>query len=190
MGFESFRALSWFLSGTTALAILFVFRKFPHVALKPSFVVVAFLNLTNQWSSAIQSARIWDSLIWPWDYFFIVQVFPLVALMLSLCLFDRQARRVFNQLMAPLPEFGRRDLVASLAMGLACVGIMGWYFSFVKFKDTGFYSLFTDPRHTNLIRERCLKLLTSQGVKYAHAFLSTTLAPLLAVVLALWGGSS
>ena len=179
-----FQALSWCFCLTTSGVLAWVVVKRRFLLIKPTIVVLIAFNLRIQWPAALRAEEVLDWLNYPWNFFILAQVFPLVTLLLSLLSFRQSARTVFDAAVSwrrerlRLVPFGAIVLLA-LATGL----ILLWYVAVVPLANTGLYAILVDPLRSDQAREDSLTLAGGVGFGYAVNLMMSVFAPLLAVLL-------
>jgi len=174
--------INWFTCGLTLLVLVLIFLRHRYLFIKPSMIVIVFFHLQIQWAATIFSGYIEAFLPNPFPFFFLVQGFPLISLVVSFFLLHNKAHDVFNRVATGDFESIRVrpiHIISFLTLGTL---IVFFYLLRVPFSSTGLFAIFVDPMGSAEAREQSLKLLNEPALKYAFSFFKTVFAPMLAVL--------
>lgn len=176
-------AANWAVCGLVSILLLalFVWQRFLFV--KPSVIVVTFFHVCIQWAAAVDAGEIERFLPSPWVFFVLAQLFPLIALSVSVITFRNGAHRVWTRLITRRQSPPRQQGKAILILIFVIAAIIYCYLSIVPVSQTGLYSIFFDPEQSTLAREHSLKELEVGWIRYAFSFTISSFGPLLAAVL-------
>ncbi len=182
---SSLQIFSWLLTLSTAAMILVSYIKMPQLLTKPSFVFLIFFHIHFQYGAALYSNTI--ELFLPEIKLFLAALFlyPLMWLVISILSF----RQIANETYLELQSFRDRienylPLLFTTVVSLSAVLILilFWYLHHVPLKETGLYALFFDQDFSVSTREKGLKLLPSNSLKYIYSFAAATICPIIGIL--------
>jgi hypothetical protein len=177
-------ALTWFTAtiiNTLLAAWLVVGQR--HVLLRPSVQVSLFYLVFVVWPTCAQLDEVESLLPDPHVFTLLSQVLVFLPLIAAAMRDHALTSVVWENLV--LEKFNNysheRAELPFLLMFTVLVFV--WYFSVVPLTSTGLYVAFTDPADAALAREQSFKLLESAGLRYAFAFFSSVVAPVLLILV-------
>lgn len=152
--------------------------------MKPSFLVATFFFLQVQVGSAILSDKIVSMLINPWEYFFVIHGYSVIALVSSLMFYRRMYRGSFSRIVGRV--ITKREIVPRvLYIILPALLIAAWYLSVVQISNTGLYASIFKPELADYAREESFAALDAPVLKYGYYVMSVVLAPMSAIMMSL-----
>ncbi len=178
-----FQQISFITCLSCTLLIAFIFFHLKHCITKPSFIALLSFHIQVQWGATINAHVIEETLLEPWNFFVMVQLFPLVALFITPWSWNREAKELFSRLNPKLLVGNYSYNFFIFISGFYIFYILYWYFSVVPIHKTGFYVMLTSPKVSQIAREESLKLLTSVPLKYAYSTFSNFISQFVSIIL-------
>jgi hypothetical protein len=175
--------LNWFFCLVTLSFMAFIFFSKRYLFIKPSILLLTYSHIFFQWPLAIYSGYYEKFLPDPFAFAFLIHAYTLIGLLVSVFILNRKARMIWEQVTNRETRGVQVSLGAVLILGVLTVGVTVFYLRNVPFSQTGLYAIFFRPEVSALWRERSLKLLEIQTLKYAYSIMVSSIAPLLVVML-------
>lgn len=177
---------NWLFCIITAVLLIVIFLRYRFLFIKPSFMFLTFFHIQIQWAATIQSAYIENFLMYPYSFFILAQIFPLLGLVVSFFVLHKKTKQVYSRIYG-LDIFSFRLKEKNLLiLFLMILIIVIFYFLKVPLSHTGLYAIFLDPLNSAFARESSLKLLDSWILRYSFSFLKSVLAPLLSILITIY----
>jgi hypothetical protein len=163
---------------------IFVTRR--HLFIKPSVVLLTLSHVFFQWPLTFYSSYYETFLKDAYTFALIVHGFILCGLLIAGFTFDRSAKAIWHRITAP--EYIDNAVSTGAALFLASIAlcVIIYYLYCVPFTSTGLYAIFMNPEEAGMAREKSLKLLESNFLKYSYSFVTSSVAPLLAAMLGIF----
>jgi hypothetical protein len=161
----------------------FIFFSKRYLFLKPSILLLTYSHIFFQWPLAIYSGYYEEFLPDPFAFAFLIHAYVLTGFLVSLFILNHKAKIIWEQITNRRTRDVEVSLGAVLILGVLTVGVTIFYLKNVPFSQTGLYAIFFRPEVSGLWRERSLKLLENQTLKYAYSIMVSSVAPLLVVML-------
>lgn len=175
--------LNWFFCLITLSFLALIFFSKRYLFIKPSILLLAYSHIFFQWPLAIYSGYYEKFLLDPFVFAFLIHAYILTGLLVSVFILNHKARMIWEQVTNRQTRDVKVSLGAVLILGVLTVGVTIFYLENVPFSQTGLYAIFSRPEVSGLWRERSLKLLENQTLKYAYSIMVSSIAPLLVVML-------
>ncbi len=102
----------------------------------------------------------------------------------SLFMGRETSREVFARIVELPKSRSMNAFLPLVSLAVVSLAIVGWYLATVPWEKTGLHAVLYHPETAKLAREYSLKLLTNKYLKYAVSIFNSSLAPLLACLLA------
>ncbi len=177
-----FFAASWLAVSICAMIIIVSVMHDRSLLLKPSFLVAMFFFLQVQVGSAILSDKVVNMLADPWEFYFVIHGYSVIALMSSLVLYRRACRTSFSRMAGQV--IAKRDLIPHVFyIILPALLIVLWYLSVVPISSTGLYVSIVEPELADYAREESFTTLDAPVLKYGYYVMSVVLAPMSAIMM-------
>ncbi len=174
--------VSWLMVAIAAVMIGLSIFTDKSVLIKPSFVASAFFFIQVQVGAAIVAERAFDMLQDPWEFFYLIHGYSILALSMSLIFFRRGYRNSFNRLVNG--QILKREInFRANYLIIPAVLIVAWYLSVVPFTSSGLYILITQPELSDEARQSSFVTLASPLLQYAYYLMSIALAPMAAIMM-------
>ena len=169
------------LLSTATLIYVGLFHK--SMLIKPSFAVLGLFNLKIQWAAALDGASIYRTLQEPWDFLLLAQVFPVLAMVVSLASFRATAQVVFHRATL-LTDHDCRTIPPKAFVAFASlIGmILAWYLWVVPLNETGLYAIVFDHERSDFAREASLATAGGAGLRYSVSFMLSVFCPLFTIL--------
>ena len=156
----------------TTIVLLFAILFQRHLIVKPTVWFLAYFHIQIQWASTFNSAAIEADMLYPWHFFLLTQIFPLVSLLLTILTFRQSSLFIWKRLGQPAantPLLNTSEM--SFLFGIWAMFIVV-YFMVVPPASTGLWILLTSKDYITAMfaREDSLKLIDNQFVKYFYAY--------------------
>lgn len=174
--------VNWILTLITTFLIVNIFKKRRFLFLKPSIVLLTYSHIFFQWPATIFAGYYEKFLPYPYDITILIHSYILIGLIVSANTLDKPAQIVWKRIIDRMPIYDISKKSIYLLLGII-VFIVAVYLSYISFSRTGFHAIFTNPASSAIAREKSLKLIDNQMLKYTYAFMTSTVAPLLSVML-------
>lgn len=178
--------LSWGACFLTLFLLIWSFIREKQLFIRPSIFFIIFFHFQVQWISAIKSEYIAEFLYNPWDYFYLVHLFPIAVILLSFLVGKRIAGRVVRSINSISVVTYQNNKALQILLGILLLGIIlifGWYITIVPFSQTGFYAMIFSLPNQDVIREETFKLLKNPLLTYIYSLMASVLAPIAAILL-------
>lgn len=172
---------NWFFCLTTFVLLGLVIVRYRWLLIKPSIIVIIFFHLMIQWAATAQAARNEAYLPNPWDFFLLVQLFPLIGLLVSFFIGTDLAQAIWIRVTEPFKSSLTYENGAIILLGAYFVLFLPIYFQYVPLNATGLYAILFNPSDAFMAREFSQKLLDNTFVRYGYVFMRSVFAPLLSV---------
>jgi hypothetical protein len=182
-----YSVINWFFFITCALLIGFIFYSRRYYFVKPSILLITFSIIFFQFPLAIFSATYEVTVPDPYILSFLIHGYILIGLTVSLYTFKDSAKAVWNRITREAVSDYRANKYAVVILMGAIICIIAIYLAYVPFSETGLYAVFANPAAAVIARERSLKLLDNHALVYAFSFMTSSMAPMLAIMLFLMG---
>ncbi len=169
----------------TAFWISWIFFTKRYLFIKPSMLLLTFSHIFFQWPISIYAGYYEHFLPDPYAFALLIHTYMVIGLLITIYTFRRNAKIIWDRITDPYlleNAVSIKAVVFTTAL-VACVVIA--YLAYVPFNNTGLYAIFTNPSIAAEARERSLKLLDSQALKYAYSLMVSSFAPLLAAMLSI-----
>jgi hypothetical protein len=183
-----FAFLNWFFFIVTVLWSGFIFYKRKYYFIKPSILLITFSIIFFQLPLAIFSDIYEAAVPDPYILGFLIHAYILLGLIVSLYTFQESSRAVWNRIIRESVSDHRVNKPAVVILAGAVICIVTIYLVHVPFRETGLYAVLANPALAGMARERSLKLLDNHALVYAFSLMTSSLAPMLAVILS-WMGA-
>jgi hypothetical protein len=109
----------------------------------------------------------------------------IIGLLVTVFTFNQNARAIWDRITDPSLLENAVSIKAVIFTTALVACVIAAYLAYVPFDSTGLYAIFTNPSTAAEAREKSLKLLDSQILKYAYSIMVSSVAPLLAVMLSI-----
>lgn len=179
---------NWFFFIATVLWSSFIFYKRRYYFIKPSILLITFSIIFFQLPLALYSDMYEAAVPDPYVLGFLIHAYILVGLCVSLFTFQESTRSVWNRITRELAIDYRVNKPAVFILAGVVICIVSVYFDHVPLRETGLYAVLTNPAMAVVARERSLKLLDNHALVYAFSLMTSSLAPMLAVMF-FWMGA-
>lgn len=175
-------ALNWFFCIATTLWLSTLFHSSRHLLIKPSLLLLFYTHVFFQWPLAINTWYYEQYLPDPYAFSFLIHVYVALGLLINSHTLTAECQSIWIR-MTGGGESPRVSPSIVFMLSLVSLIISFTYLCQVPFTQTGLYAILKGIPDSDLVRERSLKLLDSDWVKYSYAFMRATLIPLLASML-------
>lgn len=178
-----YSVVNWFFFITCALLLGFIFYSRRYYFIKPSILLIAFSIIFFQFPLALSSDTYEVAVPDPYILSFLIHSYILMGLAVSLYTFQNESKTVWKRITGDSvsERYVNKHAVFLLAAVVICIGTV--YLIHVPFRETGLYAVIADPAMAVIARERSLKLLDNQALAYAFSIMTSSVAPMLAVML-------
>jgi len=178
-----YSVINWFFFFTCALLLGFIFYSRRYYFIKPSILLIAFSIIFFQFPLAIFSDAYEGTVPDPYILSFIIHGYILMGLAVSLYTCQDESKTVWKRITgnSVSERCVNKHAVFLLAGVVICIGSI--YLVHVPFRETGLYAVIANPAMAVVARERSLKLLDNQALVYAFSLMTSSIAPMLAVML-------
>jgi hypothetical protein len=159
----------------------------PETLLRPSFIVwLSYLGIYG-YPLLFYCLGWWEREHVPAEFLRVLAMFLSFGLIVILNTFSNAPRTLLRKIResANIKVNARETRIVELTCVLILGAVFLIYFSVVPYSSTGLYAVLFDPENASIARERSLKLLDNQALKYAMAFSLAAFAPFLFVFSAL-----
>lgn len=182
-----YSVINWFFFITCALLLGFIFYSRRYYFVKPSILLITFSIIFFQFPLAIFSATYEVTVPDPYILSFLIHGYILIGLTVSLYTFKDSTKAVWNRITREAVSDYRVNMYAVVILMGAIICIIAIYLAYVPFSETGLYAVFANPAAAVIARERSLKLLDNHALVYAFSFMTSSMAPMLVIMLFLMG---
>lgn len=182
---STYVVIHWAFTVATSLWLLRIFRSRRYLFVKPSMVILGYVHVFFQWPAALNATHFERFLPDPYSLVVAVHGAALLGLVVAVNTHDRSARMMWDRLLTHGGRIGKVALRTTVLLAVVAGGVVAMYLSVVPFTETGLYAIFKNPALAALARENSLKLLENRTLAYAFIIMTSGIAPLLAVLLAL-----
>jgi len=180
MSFSFFSLINLFFVLGTSFWLVKIYVTERYLFVKPSIILLTYTHVFFQWPMVLLSSYCENKLQNPYILSFLINGYMLLGLFLSPLILKEKTKIIWNRLTSksnePLVECAG---VSVLMLTLSVISIAFIYFSYVPFNKTGLYAVYSDPSGAALAREKSLKLLDSQGIKYLYSLARSSVIPIL-----------
>ena len=171
------------LSLITSITLIFSMWKDRSLLIKPTFFFVLSFNVMIQWGATIEFEEMNDYLPEPFVFFLLTQLFPVICLLIALNTRRNEARGVWFRLQNPSETDRKQRVRIGWTLAVSIVAASIYYFAIVPFRGTGLYAILYDPTIADLARANSMTEVPDPILRYSFSVLTSTLAPISAVVL-------
>lgn len=178
-----FEILNWALSISSTLWVFYVYFKKRYLFIKPSILLLCYSIIFFSWPATVLAGYYEEFLPDPYVFAALIHGYVLFGLLISTHTLHESSRVVWSRVTGGgLLDLKFDTRVIFLLAGMVVVTIAA-YLSYHPFSATGLYAIFINPAASAMAREESLKLLESKTIKYTYSLMSSSVAPLLAVML-------
>lgn len=183
---NEFVIYSWIACLLISFFLIWIFFSARYLFVKPSIFFILFFHVQLQWISTLNAEYVYNFLQEPWHYFYLVNIFPLMVLMISFLTGRQLAKRIVKESNIAFYNFynkkhGQKLLLWSLLIIITLV--FSWYLSVVPFTATGFYAMIHSLPNQDIIREETFKLLNNPSLIYSYSIMSDALVPIASILI-------
>jgi hypothetical protein len=175
--------LNWFFCLVTLSFLALIFFSKRYLFIKPSILLLTYSHIFFQWPLAIYSGYYEQFLQDPFAFAFLIHAYTLIGFLVSIFVLNHETRMIWQQVTNRQTRDVKVSMEAVFILGVLTAGVTIFYLRNVSFSQTGLYAIFFRPEVSALWRERSLKLLENQTLKYAYSIMVSSVAPLLVVML-------
>jgi len=179
--------INWFFFITCVSLLGFIFYSRRYYFVKPSIQLITFSILFFQFPLAIFSETQEVAVPDPYILSFLIHGYILMGLAVSLYTFQDTSRTVWKRITEGRVSDPRVNERAIVILTGAVICIVSIYLVPVPVRETGLYAVFANPSMAVVAREHSLKLLDNQALVYAFSLMTSSIAPMLAVMLSALG---
>jgi hypothetical protein len=182
-----YSVINWYFFITCSLLLGFIFQSRRYYFIKPSILLITFSIIFFQFPLAIYSGTYEVAVPDPYILSFLIHGYILIGLTVSLYTFQDASRTVWKRITEDEVKEPLMNTYAVVMLAGTVIFIGAIYLVHVPFRESGLYAVFANPAMAVVARERSLKLLDSQALVYAFSLMTSSVAPMLAVMLSLIG---
>jgi hypothetical protein len=182
-----YSVINWFFFINCASLLGFIFYSRRYYFVKPSIQLITFSIIFFQFPLAIFSDTYEGTVPDPYILSFLIHGYILMGLTVSLYTFQDASRTVWKRITEDRVSDPRANERAVFILTGAVICIVAIYLGHVPFRETGLYAVFANPSMAVVARERSLKLLDNWALVYAFSLMTSSIAPMLAVMLSALG---
>lgn len=165
-----------------AIILVMIWLKRRRWFLQPSLIIFAVIHVRIQWPSMLYYEWANDHMLFPWHFFMLTQIFPLVylAAMIPIAVYRDSMLREFaeriNRQMQSLSAWPTYLFYFCLVVSfiISAIALM-----IIPFASTAVYALFTDPSRIGEARSLVWREMTSRTLLYLVGWNSFVFGPLL-----------
>lgn len=180
-----FVILNIFFTIFTSVWIIGIYCTQRYLFIKPSMLLLTFSHIFFQWPVTIYAGYYEHFLPDPYAFALLIHAYMVIGLLITAYTFRRNAKIIWNRITDHNFLENAISLKALLFLTALVFFVIIAYLVYVPFESTGLYAIFTNPLFAAEARERSLKLLDSQALKYAYSLMVSSMAPLLAAMLSI-----
>jgi hypothetical protein len=176
----SFCIINLVLAVVASIWIIRIYLNKKYLFVKPSIVLLLYTHIFFQWPMALMPGYCERMLANPYVISFLINGYVIIGLFISPFIFQDKAKLVWSRVTSiEVTKESEPPYISIFILFFLMLLTTLVYLSYIPYSDTGLYTIFSDPANSAVAREKSLKLIDSQAIKYLYSLTRSCVVPLL-----------